>query len=320
MKFNFGLGGGNLSVILFVQLFNMPLFTIISGYCGLGSLKRITNLKDLVKYNFRNFKRIYLPALSMGSLIFTIEYILGYKPSIHIIVNEYWFLTMLFVIMIVLSFLWLLSSSMIQSNVMLLFIPLAFIILIFIEPARIGEMIPFFLVGLLLKQTDVVNRLLSRKWIALTVVFITVVLLSILEVTGLIRNTLSSFYNYNFNHFLHSGTLHFWVLRTFLSVLMCLSFISVIYHLSKSYTLFSWIGSQSLSLYLFSCIPLIIWEKRDSSPMIISNNLYNIISSNEILMYISNTITFAITMIFCLFLALYLGKWKYTRFLFLGKD
>lgn len=311
-------GVESLPIILYVQLFNMPLFVIISGYCALESIKRNMSLKDLVLYNTKNFRRIYLPALSMGLGIFIIEKLLGHTPSIHILFNSYWFLTMLFVIMLISSCLWLLSRRIIQNNVMVLFIPLVFFSLIFIEPARIGEMIPFFLIGLLLKETNAIDRLLNKKWFVIVIIVATIVLLAVIEAIGILRTSIRSFYNYNFMHFLLNGTLYYWALRTFLSVLMCLSIISIIYRLSNSYTAFSWLGTQSLSLYVFSCIPLFIYNARNSTPMFLNNEIYSKICDNGILMYMANTITFLLTVFLCLFLSFILGKWKWTRLLFLG--
>ena len=301
-----------------VASFIMPIFVMISGYCGLNSLKKNSCIKEVWVYNFKNFKRIYLPSLSLSILLCMLKF--EQFSTIKGVVGGSWFLTMLFTIMFVSSFLWLFSSKIVPNNIYMLFIPLTLITLLMVNVVHIGEMIPYYLIGIVIKETDAVNKFLNNKKNLIIIVLVTITMFSILDGTGLLNNKLGTFYKYDFCYFLLNGCLHYWLLRLLLSTLICFSIIALFYSFSGSYTKFSWIGSKTLSLYLFSCIPMYIWYNRDASPMLLNERLYNFICDHELTLYIANTLTFLLTIVFCLLLSNILEKWKYTRLLFLGKD
>lgn len=303
---------------LFTASFIMPMFVMISGYCGLNSLKKNTSIEYLKSYNIKNFKRIYLPSLCVSLVLCLLRF--EQFSTIKGLLGGNWFLTMLFAVLFASSFIWFLSYKITANHTLAVFVPLTFALLIFVDPVHIGEMIPFFLIGLIIKQTDTVNKYFSRGWVVLSIVLFTFILFSILIQTGLLKNTLGTFYRYNFLYFLKNGTLYFWLLRVLLSTSICLSIMALYYKFSRTYSKFSWMGSQTLSLYLFSSIPMYVWYGRKSTPMLLSNNLYDFICSHVATLYLANTIVFVLTVGLCLLLTYILGKWKYTRLLFLGKD
>ena len=302
----------------FVASFIMPLFVMVSGYCGFKSLSKNTNIKNLWNYNLKNFKRIYLPSLSLSVILWMLHF--EQFSTIKGILGANWFLAMLFALTLLASFIWIICSYVVSQSTLYLFLPLAFAVLIFIDPVHIGEMIPFYLVGMVLKYIDFVNRVLCKKWLVFLIVLFTTILFSVVEGNGLLKNTLGTFYRFNFLYFLKEGTLYFWLLRVFLSTSICISIIALFYNFSKTYNFFSWIGSQTLTLYLFSIIPMYVWESRQSSPMLLSNNLYNYICSHEITLYLANTFVFVLTVGCCLLLTYVLNKSRITRFLFLGRE
>ena len=296
----------------------MPMFVMMSGYCGLNSLKKNITFENVKRYNLKNFKRIYLPSLCVSIVLFFLRF--EQFSTIKGLLGGNWFLTMLFTVMFASSIIWFISNKIFAKHTLAVFIPLTFILLIFVDPVHIGEMIPYFLIGLIIKQTDVVNKYLSKGWIVLMIVLFTFILFTLLIWSGLLKNTLGTFYRYNFLYFLQNGTIYYWFLRLLLSTSICISVMALFYKFSKTYTGFSWIGSQTLSLYLFSSIPMYVWYNRETTPMLLNEDLYNFICSHVATLYLANTIVFALTVALCLLLTYILRKWKYTRLLFLGKD
>ena len=49
-----------------IVLFNMPLFMIISGYCGISSMEKISHLRDWLIYVWHIWQRILLPTVAIG--------------------------------------------------------------------------------------------------------------------------------------------------------------------------------------------------------------------------------------------------------------
>lgn len=303
---------------LFTASFIMPMFVMISGYCGLNSLKKNTSVMDVKTYNIKNFKRIYLPSLSVSIVLCLLRF--EQFSTVKGLLGGNWFLTMLFAVMLASSVVWFISNKISANHTLAVFIPLAFALLIFVDPVHIGEMAPYFLIGLIIRQTDAVNKYFNKRWVVSAIVIFTTILFTLLIWTGLLKNTLGTFYRYNFLYFLQNGTIYYWLLRLLLSTSICLSIMALFYKFSRNYSKFSWLGSQTLSLYLFSSVPMYIWYSRESTPMLLSEKLYDFICSHVATLYLANTIVFALTIAVCLLLTYVLGKWKYTRLLFLGKD
>lgn len=96
----------------FTASFIMPMFVIIAGYCGHKSLSKISTLKDLFDYNFKNFKRLYVPSVSVATVMWLLKF--EHFSSLGSIMGGFWFLTMLFVVMALTSVVWY-SLSLVPS-------------------------------------------------------------------------------------------------------------------------------------------------------------------------------------------------------------
>lgn len=305
----------------FTATFIMPMFVIIAGYCGHKSLSNISTLKGLYDYNLKNFKRLYVPGVSVATVMWLLRF--EHFSSLKTVIGGFWFLTMLFVVMALSSLIWYAMSlvPLVREKGLIIKVaaPILLITVIWIKPLHIGEMMPFFLLGLFLKEYNIIESRLSRPAVYILMTAFTVVLFALLYGTGLLSDKLGTFYTNTFPYFLRQGTIFYWFLRFVLSCSVCMTIIALLYRFSKKYNWFSSLGAMTLSLYMFSTIPLFFFQKECIASWYKQTVIYDYICSSSITLYLTNTLSFIITLAFCVFLTKRLSRWKITRIVFLGE-
>lgn len=305
----------------FTATFIMPMFVIIAGYCGHKSLSKISTLKGLYEYNFKNFKRLYVPSVSVATVMWFLRF--EHFFSLKSVIGGFWFLTMLFVVMALASVIWYAVSlvPLVRGKDLIIKIalPILLITAIWIKPLHIGEMMPFFLLGLFLREYDVIESSFGRQSVYVSMTFFSVALFALLYDTGLLSDKLGTFYTNTFPYFLKQGTIYYWLLRFLLSCSICLTIIALFYRFSKRYNWFSSIGAMTLSLYMFSTIPLFFFHKGLIANWYKQTDLYGLICSSSLTLYFTNILSFILTIAFGILLTKILSRWKVTRILFLGE-
>lgn len=305
----------------FTASFIMPMFVLIAGYCGHRSLIKILTLKDLFDYNFKNIKRLYVPSFTVATVMCLLQF--EHFSTVKSVIGGFWFLTMLFVVMALASVIWYAMSlvPLVKKKELIIKIapPILLITAIWIKPLHIGEMMPFFLLGLFLKEYNIIETKFGRPFVYIPMTLFTVALFALLFGSGLLSNKLGTFYTNTFPYFLKQGTIYYWFLRFVLSCSVCMTIIALFHRFSNNYNWFSYLGTMTLSIYMFSTIPLFLFQSERMSAWYQSTEVYDFICSSSLTLYFANTISFIITISFCVLLTRILQRWKITRILFLGE-
>lgn len=306
---------------VFTATFIMPIFVIIAGYCGHKSLLKIATFKDLINYNIKNVKRLYVPNVSVAFVMSLLQF--EHFSSIISVLGGFWFLTMLFIELLVFSVILYILSLIpaLNKNNLIKYLapPIMFLTVIWVEPFHIGEMIPFFLLGFLLKEANIIETKFSRPSVYILLTLVSIFLFVWLYATGLLENMLGTFYTHTFPFFISQGNIHYWLLRVLLSSSICLAIIALFYRYSKKYTLFSSLGKMTLSIYMFSTIPLFFFQKEAIAVWYKQTAVYDFICSSSFTLYFANSLSFVLTIVFCVLLTKLLSCWKITRIIFLGE-
>lgn len=305
----------------FTASFIMPMFVLLSGYCGHKSITIIANVKDLFKYNFKNFKRLYVPSVSVAFVLSLLQF--EHFSTLSSVIGGFWFLTMLFAEMALISLIWYvlyLFPIFRKNNLVKCLTPIVmFLTVIWIRPLHIGEMMPFFLLGLILKEFNIIESRFARPIVFISMSVFAICLFAVLYRTGMLGNELGTFYKFTFPYFLSQGTVYYWLLRVLLSSSICMAIIALFYRYSKKYTWFSSLGKMTLSIYMFSTIPLFFFQKEAIAAWYKQTAVYDFICSSSFTLYIANTLSFVLTIAFCVLLTRLLSRWKITRIIFLGE-
>lgn len=305
----------------FTASFIMPMFVLLAGYCGHKSITKISSVKDLFECNFKNFKRLYVPSVTVATVMSLLQF--EHFSSLKSVLGGFWFLTMLFAEMVLVSLIWYalyLVPLLRNNNLVICFtVIIMFLTVIWIGPLHIGEMMPFFLFGLILKEYNIIESQFAKPTVYFSLSFFAICLFAFLYGNDLLGDKLGTFYKFTFPYFLANGTVYYWFLRVLLSSSICMAIIALFYRFSKKYTWFSSLGKMTLSIYMLSTIPLFFFQSERMSVWYQSTEVYDFICSSSLTLYLANTISFILTISLCVLLTRILQRWKITRILFLGE-
>ena len=306
-----------------IVLFNMPLFTILAGYCGYTVLFKLSTFKDIVLYFRKQFLRLILPTWTVGILFA----IIGRFDFAKLIQEAamgfgYWYLAMLFYICCLSAIIKFIINNIIKnSNANITFIAFCLSLSLFflVRWLWIGEMIPFFMIGLILRKYYILERVIITPKRAFFITAITAVVYSLCEKTSFLEINMQTFYNRYFYDFISSGTLWVWLLRVVLATFMSISVIALFKLFERGYKFLTTCGEYSLSIYLFSNLFFAVFAFKPIHAIIVSSSFYQLIRSTEIFCWLGALTTFIVISLSSYYITILCKKKRVTRFLFMGK-
>ena len=221
----------------FIVAFNMPLFVMLSGYSNFNAFNRIVDKQGLWNFIKKSTIRILLPVVTFC--------VIGMTPNF--LLSPFWFLNMILYLMLGFSVIHFVVYALHKQHlfgVSLLIFVLAFIGL---NVLWIGEMCTYYAVGLLCKRYGVFDR--PRRFLFPVILFVGIALFAIVWSSGHYSIKESSFYHSGFSQLLSKGYLFLWAERQILAIVLCFGMIGIFCNYDTRYTLFSWMGSYTLSFY-----------------------------------------------------------------------
>lgn len=138
-----------------IESFNMPLFMILSGYACYPSLFKEKTIREWLNYIKKNFVRIMVPCIFVSACA------LPWTHDKLFFLHGFWFLQCLFCIL--LSFALVAIVGRIGKK-NLFWLPIIFVIasMLLVKRNNLSEMTPYFVMGLILRRYDVLNRLFNK--------------------------------------------------------------------------------------------------------------------------------------------------------------
>ena len=301
----------------YIVVFDMPLFTILSGYCGINSMKRITNIKEWGGYLLKQFRRLLMPAIVIGGLTFLVK-LRSFTNYDLISGMGYWYLAMLFYVMSISSFfVWTLK----KTNILFICaVVLAFSSLLFpLDSVLLRDMMPYFVLGILCKEFDIFEKCLSNRLLVIIIFLLTFSLFLILDASGCLTNYLGYIYTKTFGYFVENDNLHLWVIRLALCAMTSLAIIGVFRVHNSSIFFLTKIGSYTLPLYIFSNLFFWLFNNQIIYDRIVNSSLFHWMTANDVSRWLSAILVFALITLLSWMLILICNRFEFSRKLFLGK-
>ena len=198
-----------------IVMFDMPLFPILAGYCGLPALLRINSIKDLYKYVWKQWKRIMLPAGFLSVLFYCLSGGILESASKVIVKFFYpglfWYLIMLFIVFCYVGIGRLLVSKLQNKSFWvlcffcLLALPVKFV--------YVGEMMPYFVIGMILKNYKILDKLQFNYSMLIALSSLCIIMIVLYESN---YSHFINFYKLSFIDYLKSGCTYWWFIRTYI--------------------------------------------------------------------------------------------------------
>lgn len=229
----------------------MPAFVLLSGYCNLGSMKRISTSTDIFNYIKKLLVKLKLPAVVIGSLYFPLTLRIR---ELNPVISRFWFIDMLLVLLISMAVIKFSLNKIprVSEKYILHLISLIFLLIMLMIPYHgICDLAVFFVVGLYMRRYDLVNRFANK---VNCLILICITALSYYVYDNYYNELTSidySFYRISFLQLLWRGEFYIYLWRIYLGLLLCSSLITIVYLASKKYTYLSFCGSRSLFVYMF---------------------------------------------------------------------
>ena len=207
-----------------IVMFDMPLFTILAGYCGLPALLRINSIKDLYRYVWKQWKRIMLPAGFLSVLFYCLSGGILESASKVIVKFFYpglfWYLIMLFIVFCYVGIGRLLVSKLQNKSFWvlcffcLLALPVKFV--------YVGEMMPYFVIGMILKNYKILDKLQFNYSYVIALSSLCIIMIVLYESN---YSHFINFYKLTFMDFLKSGGVILWIIRILVCSVLSLAII-----------------------------------------------------------------------------------------------
>lgn len=273
-----------------VVSFNMPLFVILSSYIGYKSLCNISDLSSFQRYISKIANRIALPTIVVTCLInivyiITNNSILLLSPAKTLIIlplaiayyfylkwskgmyialrggvilplllivicakfSSYWFIQMLLWECLCFAIIFLVNNKYHNPSIIFALIFCVVTLLYCYKDSFVLEFFPYFAIGLILKHLNVLETIGN--------VFFPNVLLCVIcfvcSFTTLFFYEDFYFYRHTIYDLIHDNRVWIWYLRIFNGTLWSLLFMSLFKRYSRRYSILSYCGTLTLSIYLF---------------------------------------------------------------------
>lgn len=300
-----------------IVMFDMPLFTILAGFCGFPSLLRIENARILIAYIFKQWKRLMLPA---GFLCLLYNCCIGglLENQIRLIVNFFypgifWYLIMLFGVCSFIGVCSYLGSKI--GKYRLTLICLASLLVLPIRFLHIGEMMPYFIVGMLLRKYDILNK------VRVNTVYIISIPICIVLILFYDNNyhIFNNFYNVKFIDYIHSNGVHFWVIRFIICSILSIFIILICKLYNKTIPFLTKTGCITLPLFTFSSLFFVSFKIPVVNNYITNSDLYAWAISSYSHRVISVFVIFSLITLISELLILVADRYKISRLLLIGK-
>lgn len=291
----------------FIVAFNMPLFVMLSGYSNFNAFNRIVDKQGLWNFIKKSTIRILLPVVTFC--------VIGMTPNF--LLSPFWFLNMILYLMLGFSVIHFVVYALHKQHlfgVSLLIFVLAFIGL---NVLWIGEMCTYYAVGLLCKRYGVFDR--PRRFLFPVILFVGIALFAIVWSSGHYSIKESSFYHSGFSQLLSKGYLFLWAECQILAIVLCFGMIGIFCNYDTRYTLFSWMGSYTLSFYIFHAMMLRPFRNDIILDYFYNSVFYQFFYSTEILRWCGVLIVVALMTAASWGLICLCEKWKWSRLFCLGK-
>lgn len=238
-------------VNLWIVVFNMPLFVLMSGYSNYAGLKRIENIKGLLSFFKKTVMRIALPCIIPSIMLYYIR-----EDATKLDFKLFWFLVMLFVMQITAGSCFYLVKKLYPRHQDLLGYLLFIISMFALSKYSTGELCIYYAMGGVIrklenKQVDFFMEDCKKKLRIGRLLLLSVVAFLIFPIV----------YNYQFytetiGKLYSEGLLYIWFLRLICASLFCYIIIGVTKLLSSKYNFLSFIGSKTLGLYIYTSVLL----------------------------------------------------------------
>lgn len=279
-----------------IYSFHMPLFMLISGYF----FYRINDpLLEIIK---SKFKQLIIPTITFGSIHCLLLFFITKEFFPHLIFLDYWYCKSLFIcIIIYVCFYKILKKKLLAS-----IIPIIIIIYFGLGTRYwLPMMYPFFCFGTVLRKCNlktIFNYKLMLLYVALYVIFY---ICNRNDIDKYLFSTI--FVNIKF----YSSTIYYLLIKYSLAILGCLSFMSILYNISKLcrfHRLVEVIGMKTLPIYLLQGIILETLIK----------NYTNISYNKSLMQCIISCVCSFIILIICYFINRKLERYKFYKTYFIG--
>ena len=178
-------------------------------------------------------------------------------------------------------------------------------------------MCTYYAVGLLCKRYGVFDR--PRRFLFPVILFVGIALFAIVWSSGHYSIKESSFYHSGFSQLLSKGYLFLWAERQILAIVLCFGMIGIFCNYDTRYTLFSWMGSFTLSFYIFHAMMLRPFRNDIILDYFYNSVFYQFFYSTEILRWCGVLIVVALMTAASWGLICLCEKWKWSRLFCLGK-
>ena len=284
------------STIMFCFVaWNMYLFTFISGLCGFNRINKIDGVHSFFRYLVSIFERLVIPMISLA----IIDIIL--MKDISILLHLWWFMKMLFYLMSCFATFKLLGVLFKFDSFCFEVIGTLVVMLLW-NGTSTQEMVVPFVAGLICRKYDIFKYNVSSKlYIILSFIFILVFILCF----KIIRPY--EFYEFDINLLYEKGLLYVFFLRQLIAFTLMFIIIQFFIKWSFNYSLFSYCGTQTLGLYIYSA----------SIQDILKLKLGNY-SDSELYVWIYVILATLAILVVCMFILRLFEMNRITKYLFLG--
>lgn len=256
-----------------IVMFDMPLFTILAGYCGLPSLSKITDFKELCIYIFKQWKRIMLPSGFINALFYCCCGHLTESPLKLVVRFLYpgifWYSVMLFALFCHIGFATFIASKYKRCKTVVLTI--FFFLALPIRFMWIGEMIPYFVLGMIMRNFNIFDKMTIK-----TNLLILLPLLCVGAAFAYESNyyVMTNFYERDFLDFLLNNEILIWIARFMICSGLCFTILYLCKAYNKVVINLTNMGRITLPIYILSSVFFVTCGHPSVHSQIVNTSVY----------------------------------------------
>jgi fucose 4-O-acetylase-like acetyltransferase len=224
--------GGYLVECIIIS-FNIPLFFMLSGYTSGSHFLKDASIKQLLIRLFKISVRLLVPSLTFASFLL----LLGWVTDVLV---TYWFLTALWKVMALFIFICLIAIILKWDEKKTFLVLLFFYFSSLVLGSRNCEFSSYFILGILLKKYNILQRLNIVHCIILLLLY--VILFQISKD--------HTFYKEGFRSLLESGCYVILLSRQLVACLACIVLAKLFFEIYNKKSLFSYLGTMTLGIYI----------------------------------------------------------------------